>query len=151
MAASVIKLEPMRMSEISATTSKYMPPNQRKASSVPEVTKIDLGVDSFPTLGSAPRKVAVWGANAGKVLALATALPLATPEPPADSLCNRIKDKINQEAAIAQRPRTTDIYQMTRQELEEDGWAVLNLSAAREIAMRFNDLPGYIQEPFEIY
>ena len=157
MATPVIKLEPMRMSELSSgsastpasVASKYLPPNLRGSSAQgQEITKIDMSVDSFPTLGSAPKKVVAWGAHAAKVTSATVATPVATLEPKSEqvTLSSRIKDKIHQDTLAeieSKKPPPSDIFQMTEAQLVENGWAVLRLSSARDIVMREDNLvPG---------
>ena len=157
MATPVIKLEPMRMSELSSgpasaqgqAASKYLPPNLRGPSAQgQEIAKIDMSVDSFPTLGSAPKKVVAWGAHAAKVTSAAVATPVATlePKPEQVTLSSRIKDKIHQDTLAeieSKKPPPSDIFQMTEAQLVENGWAVLRLSSARDIVMREDDfIPG---------
>ena len=167
MAIPVIKLEPMRMSELSSgpasaqgqAASKYLPPNLRGPSAQgQEIAKIDMSVDSFPTLGSAPKKVVAWGAHAAKVTSATVATPVATStvtpivtdtaeaKPEVITLSSRIKDKIHQDTLAeieSKKPPPSDIFQMTEAQLVENGWAVLRLSSARDIVMREGDLvPG---------
>ena len=165
MATPVIKLEPMRMSELSSAStqvaSKYLPPNLRGSSvQSQEIAKIDMSVDSFPTLGSAPKKVVAWGASAAKVTSAATSvatsaatsvatpmpLPEVAPKPEQVTLSSRIKEKIHQDTLAeieSKKPPPTDIFQMTEAQLVENGWAVLRLSSARDILMREDDIvPG---------
>ena len=157
MATPVIKLEPMRMSELSSgstqVASKYLPPNLRGSSvQSQEIAKIDMSVDSFPTLGSAPKKLVAWGANAAKAISAATSaatsaampMPLAevAPKPEQVTLSSRIKEKIHQDTLAeieSKKPPPSDIFQMTEAQLVENGWAVLRLSSARDIVMRQDD------------
>jgi len=156
MATPVIKLEPVRMGSITNSTQaqKYLPPNMRGSDTGP--VKVDLGVDNFPTLGSAPKRV-VWGNHVVKSLAkpLATPKPLAmaapkptpvpNPEPKPDipNMMEKIKEHIRQaelEEEERQKPKEENPYKMTREELLQDGWAVLSLSknAVNESMWRIN-------------
>jgi hypothetical protein len=107
-----------------------------------------MSVDSFPTLGSAPKRVVAWGAHAAKVTSTSVATPVATlvPKPEQVTLSSRIKDKIHQDTLAeieSKKPPPSDIFQMTEAQLVENGWAVLRLSSARDIVMREdNFIPG---------
>jgi hypothetical protein len=123
MATPVIKLEPIRMAEIASVGSnqKYVSPSMRKE----QPAKVDLGGMNFPSLAAPPqvKKVA--------------------PE-------NNMKDKIKENIRIAeleeeqrQKPREEDPYKMTRKELLDDGWTILSLKSAKDIAKNFTISPPF--------
>lgn len=141
MANPVIKLEPMRMGSINSAgtasvdvSQKYLPPNMRGEVATGPI-KVDLSVDNFPTLGSAPKKVVGWGKHVIKSSPLAIPNTTITIESEAtlpQNMKDKIKEQIRQtelEEEQKQKPREEDPYKMTYNELLEGGWEVLPLNA----------------------
>lgn len=116
MAMPVIKLEPIRMSNITSSApiaQKYISPSLRTDTPA----KVDLGVKNFPSLG---QTTVVWGKQTD-----------------APKMNDMIKEQIRHaelEEELRQKPKEEDPYKMTRQERLDDGWAILSLKSARDIA-----------------
>jgi len=150
MATPVIKLEPIRMGSLLATSSsagqKYIAPGRRGAVEETGPIKVDLGVDNFPTLGSAPKKVSGWGKHTVKATApveLSDTVSLPEPSKVSDTMRDKIKEQIRQtelEEEERKKPKEDDPYKMTRAELLEGGWAILSLKpeSVREAVWRLN-------------
>jgi hypothetical protein len=137
MATPVIKLEPIRMGSLVATSSplspgqKYIAPGKRSGLDEAVPIKVNLGVDNFPTLGSVPKKAVGWGKHVIKTAPVNDAPPATDVEvllPP--TMRDKIKEQIRQaelEEEEKQKPREDDPYKMTREELLAGGWAVLSM------------------------
>ena len=156
MATPVIKLEPVRMGSISSPSStvaaqKYVPPNMRTGSTLQAEStpvKIDLGINQFPTLGSAPKKAASWGKHAIKTAletVVETPSAVAEESPSPQNMKDKIKEQIRQAELKEEqklKPKEEDPYKMTREELIEAGWSILSLKATevKESVFRLNTL-----------
>ena len=136
MATPVIKLEPVRMGSLVATSSplaggkKYLAPNMRTNSTEP--VKIDLGVKNFPSLGSAPKKISGWGKHIVNIAPVVEdVIPIST-RPDTNTMKDKIKEQIRQaelEEEERQKPKQEDPEKMTREELLASGWAILSLKS----------------------
>jgi hypothetical protein len=157
MATDTIKLEPVRMGSLtSASTSstigqKYLAPNKRSADNSGPVA-INLGVDNFPTLGSAVKKLIGWGKHVVKVAPIPSVTATTSSEPPIvagketpRNMKDKIKEQILQAELEEQRPKEENPYRMTREELVADGWAVLSLNAEEVNKVRWRlNMPNSI-------
>ena len=149
MAANGITLKPVRMGDIvsqspapvpvTAVRGRYTPPSKRTATVEP-VANIDLSDKNFPTFGSIPVKVPIWGKHVvQKIAPVAEVIPVKESEPGKETLCDKIKEKIRLDAIADEeclREPETDPWKMTDTELENSGWAKLKLSSARDICLR---------------
>lgn len=138
MATPAIKLEPIKMGSLingatsgatsGGTSAKYLPPNARPAS---EKVSIDLGVNNFPCLGVIPKKTGSWG----KHVVITKPRDVVQEEPLEKvrvvNMSDKIKDQLRQEELLEEekkKPREEDPLKMTREELLQDGWAILSMS-----------------------
>jgi len=115
--ATVMKLEPIRMGDLlknsEPSTSKYVPPNRRGTD---QVDKLDMGDKNFPSLGPATKKVPAWG----KTVESSTG----------PSLSDKIKEKLRLDALEEEeraRVPESDVWKMTRGQLQAGGWDILSL------------------------
>jgi len=168
MAANGITIAPVRMGDLvnqkpstssNTVAGKYTPPSKRSGpAGVQVIDKIDLSDKNFPTLGSVPKKLPVWGKHV-------VASPLAKLEVKADpeieivvekkeTLSDKIKEKLRLDAIDDGKGPVieTDPWKMNEAELAGAGWVRLRLGTARDIVQRGfakQDnpyIPGYIQE-----
>ena len=151
MATPVIKLEPVRMGSLMNSGSsplapgqKYLPPNMRGTTADTGPVTIDLGANSFPTLGSAPKKAVGWGKHVVKIMPAPPdkipTVPLPDPSKVSENMRDKIKGQIRMEEEQRQKPREENPYKMTREELLADGWAVLSMAGenVKEVIGRLN-------------
>jgi len=114
--ATVMKLEPIRMGDLlknSEPSSKYVPPNRRGTD---QVDKLDMGDKNFPSLGPATKRVPAWGKTAEPSTGL--------------SLSDKIKEKLRLDALEEEeraRVPESDVWKMTRAQLQAGGWDILSL------------------------
>jgi hypothetical protein len=118
--ATVMKLEPIRMGDLlknSEPSTKYVPPSRRGTE---QADKLDMGDKNFPSLGPATKKVSAWGK---------TAEP-STPVKTGPSLSDKIKEKLRLDALEEEeraRVPESDVWKMTRGQLQAGGWDILSL------------------------
>ena len=123
--ATVMKLEPIRMGDLLKSSepagSKYIPPSRRGTE---QTDKLDMGDKNFPSLGPATKKISAWGK---------TAEP-STPVKTGPSLSDKIKEKLRLDA-LEEEERTrvpeSDVWKMTRGQLQAGGWDILNLGETK--------------------
>lgn len=155
MAANGITLKPVRMIDLvasgtnapgkaEAAVGKYIPPSKRQSSDqesgsghLGKQSKVDMGEENFPTLGSTPKKAPVWGKNAVKSSSTepkATEPKATEPNATGQTLSDKIKEKIRLDA-IAEEERVrggeTDVWKMSPAQLEAEGWVCLPLKSAK--------------------
>ena len=158
MAANGITLKPVRMGDLVAsessaigtdavTLSKYVPPSKRQnggketgSGHLEQQSKIDMGEENFPTLGSTPKKTVVWGKNAAKSSSTEPRVAEAKaiePKAIGPNLSDKIKEKIRLDA-IAEEERVrggeTDVWKMTPAQLEAEGWVCLPLKSSKNVS-----------------
>ena len=114
--ATVMKLEPIRMGDLlknSEPSTKYVPPSRRGTE---QTDKLDMGDKNFPSLGPATKKVSTWG----KTVESSTG----------PSLSDKIKEKLRLDALEEEeraRVPESDVWKMTRGQLQAGGWDILSL------------------------
>jgi hypothetical protein len=168
MAANGITIAPMRMGDLvnqkpssgsKTVAGKYTPPSKRSGTAgVQVIDKIDLSDKNFPTLGSVPKKLPMWGKHVIASPVPAKEIEVNTepvvPVEKKETLSDKIKEKIRLDAIDDEKGivEETDPWKMSEAQLKEAGWARLRLGTARDIAQRGfakQDnpyMPGYISE-----
>jgi len=134
--SNVVKLDPIRMCEISSatpsasnpSTSKYTAPHLRTGDKAPEITSIVNDEKNFPTLGAVGKtSVSAWNKSSETSCI--------------QKMNSKIKECIQQEILVElarQKPKEEDYMKMTEEELIDDGWTILSLKYDPQVIHRIN-------------